>query len=136
MAEMPTPPQPNTTTDDPELTWAVLMAAPTPVITPQPTNDATSWGISLSIFTTPWWGMIISSAQVPAPAKPKIGVPSCEKCIAPMAPNWMFMQRLGCLRSTQNLQLPHGGLQAMMTWSPGWTDVTPSPTSATTPAPS
>jgi hypothetical protein len=54
MAEMPTPPQPNTTTDEPELTWAVLMAAPTPVITAHPTSEATSWGMSLSIFTTPW----------------------------------------------------------------------------------
>jgi hypothetical protein len=44
--------------------------------------------------------------------------------------------RLGCLRSTQKAQWPHGGLQATITWSPGFTDVTPSPTSATTPAPS
>ena len=52
------------------------------------------------------------------------------------AANWMLMQRFGCLRSMQNLQVPQGALQAMITWSPGATEVTPSPTSAMTPAPS
>ena len=42
MAAMPTPPQPNTTTDEPGATLAVLMAAPTPVVTPQPMSEATS----------------------------------------------------------------------------------------------
>jgi hypothetical protein len=42
MAEMPTPPQPITTTVEPGFTCAVLIAAPTPVITPQPTSEATS----------------------------------------------------------------------------------------------
>src|SRR5918995_7264601 len=136
IAEMPTPPQPNTTTDDPGVTLAVLTAAPTPVMTPQPTSEAISRGTSGSIFTAPWWGTIISSAHVPAPANPNIGDPSWLKCMAPMAPNWMLTQRLGCLRSTQYLHTPHGALQAMMTWSPGATDVTPSPTSLITPAPS
>ena len=36
MAEMPTPPHPKTTTEEPTSTWAVLTAAPTPVVTPQP----------------------------------------------------------------------------------------------------
>src|SRR4029453_3904150 len=136
MAEMPTPPRPNTTTEEPGVTLAVLSAAPTPVMTPQPTSEATSCGVSGSIFTTPCSGMIISSAQVPEPAKPISGAPSSVKCgMAPM-PKVMFRHRLGCLRSMQYLHCPHGALQAMITWSPGCTDVTPSPTSATTPAPS
>src|SRR5690606_3766199 len=136
MAEMPTPPQPNTTTDEPGVTLAVLMAAPTPVMTPQPTSDAISWGVSGSIFTTPCSGMIISSAHVPEPAKPNTGWPSRRKWGVPAAANWTLTHRCGCLKSMQNLQLPHGALQAMITWSPGCTLVTPSPTSLTTPAPS
>ena len=80
MQEMPTPPQPNTTTDEPGVTLAVLMAAPTPVMTPQPTRRPISKGMSSSIFTTPWCGMIISSANVPAPAMPNTGLPSSVKC--------------------------------------------------------
>src|SRR5690606_26971697 len=124
------------TTEEPGVTLAVLSAAPTPVITPQPTSEAISCGVSGSIFTTPCWGMIISSAHVPDPAKPNSGLPPCEKCIVPNAAICTLTHRLGCLRSTQNLQVPHGALQAMMTWSPGATLVTPSPTSLTTPAPS
>ena len=47
-----------------------------------------------------------------------------------------LMQRFGWLRPVQNGQVPHGGEKAMITWSPGTTWVTPSPTSVTTPAPS
>ena len=83
MQEMPTPPQPKTTTELPGVTLAVLMAAPTPVITPQPTRLPISRGMSSSIFTTPWCGMIISSAKVPAPAMPNTGCPSSRKCGVP-----------------------------------------------------
>ena len=79
MAEMPTPPQPNTTTDEPGSTLAVLMAAPTPVVTPQPISEAISNGTSSSILTAACSGIVVYSAKVPAPAKPKIGVsPSRE----------------------------------------------------------
>ena len=44
---MPTPPQPNTATVEPGCTRAVLIAAPTPVVTPQPISAATCSGISL-----------------------------------------------------------------------------------------
>ena len=39
---MPTPPAPKMITDEPGLIWAVLIAAPTPVITPQPISAAGS----------------------------------------------------------------------------------------------
>ena len=48
----PTPPQPKTATVVPGCTLAVLIAAPAPVITPQPTSDACSIGTSLSMGTT------------------------------------------------------------------------------------
>src|SRR5262245_50096410 len=133
---MPTPPQPNTTTDEPGLTLAVFSAAPTPVMTPQPTSEAISCGVSGSIFTTPCWGRIVYSAHVPVPAKLKIGDPSWKKLIAPIVCIWTLKHRLGCLRSTQFLHSPQGALHATITWSPGLTEVTPSPTSAMTPAPS
>ena len=67
---MPTPPQPKTTTVEPGSTLAVLMAAPTPVMTAQPISEATSKGTSSSILMAPCQGMIVSSAHVPAPAMP------------------------------------------------------------------
>ena len=66
---MPTPPQPKTTTDDPGRTLAVLIAAPTPVVTPQPISEATSNGTSSSILIAACDGTTISSANVPVPAK-------------------------------------------------------------------
>jgi hypothetical protein len=42
IAAMPTPPQPMTATVAPGSTRAVLITAPTPVITQQPTSAATS----------------------------------------------------------------------------------------------
>jgi len=36
----------------------------------------------------------------------------------------------------QNLHWPHSGIYNGITWSPGWTDVTPSPTDSTIPPPS
>ena len=47
----PTPPQPITATVLPGCTPAVLIAAPTPVVTPQPTSDACGNGMSGSICT-------------------------------------------------------------------------------------
>ncbi len=71
---MPTPPQPKTTTDEPGTTLAVLMAAPTPVITAQPMSEATSRGTSSGILMAPCQGMIVSSAKVPVPAMPNTSV--------------------------------------------------------------
>ena len=50
MAAIPTPPQPITHTDEPGRMRAVLIAAPTPVVTPQPISATTSSGISGSTF--------------------------------------------------------------------------------------
>ena len=42
MAALPTPPQPITAIESPRPTWPVLIAAPIPAITPQPSSPATS----------------------------------------------------------------------------------------------
>ena len=84
MTLSPTPPAPNTATDAPGSTFAVLMTAPTPVITPQPTRQALSSGASLRIFTHPVSGMTVSSAKdptqcgmsMPEPFTLKRGAPS------------------------------------------------------------
>ena len=70
---MPTPPQPMTATVAPGSTRAVLITAPTPVITPQPTSAASSYGTSAAIFTAPSSGTTISSAKAPHPASPNAG---------------------------------------------------------------
>jgi len=136
MAEMPTPPQPKTTTDEPGVTLAVLIAAPTPVMTPQPMSDAISSGTVGSMGTTACCGRTISSAKVPVPAKPKSDSSPRRKRGVMMALICTAEQRWGDLRSTQEAHSPHGGLQATITWSPSFTFATPSPTSAMTPAPS
>ena len=53
ITDRPTPPAPYTATVEPGFTRAVLRAAPTPVVTPQPISAAMSNGTSLSIGTTP-----------------------------------------------------------------------------------
>ncbi len=59
----PTPPQPMTATALPACTAAVLMTAPTPVITPQPMSAALSRGMSSRIFTRPDSGTTVRSAK-------------------------------------------------------------------------
>jgi hypothetical protein len=68
MTEIPTPPQPITSTSEPGSTLAVLTTAPTPVVTPQATSAAISNGMSSATFTAPSTGTTNSSANVPRPA--------------------------------------------------------------------
>src|SRR5581483_8549100 len=95
MALMPTPPQPITSTDDPGATRAALIAAPTPVMTPQPTSEATSYGTSAAILIAPASGTISSSANVPAPAIPNIGSPPIVKWASMKASSMEVMHRCG-----------------------------------------
>ena len=80
IAEIPTPPAPKTTTELPGLMAAELIAAPTPVVTPQPISETMSRGMSSSTFTTAASGTIISSAKVPQPVMPPTRLPSIRKC--------------------------------------------------------
>ena len=52
IALSPMPPQPITATVSPGRTCAVLITAPTPVVTPQPMSAALSSGMSGRIFTS------------------------------------------------------------------------------------
>ena len=83
IAEMPTPPQPMTATDEPASTSAVLRAAPSPVVTPQPMSAAMSKGTSSGIGTAQPASTTTSSAKVPVPAKPKTSPPGRLKLGVP-----------------------------------------------------
>ena len=63
--ERPTPPQPNTATVAPGRTAAVLIAAPTPVVTPHPTRAAALRSTSFSMGTTQIAGTTACSAMLP-----------------------------------------------------------------------
>ena len=67
----PTPPQPITSTLLPGVMAAVFRAAPTPVITPQPSSEATSSGTSSGILIAEVAGATVCSQNVgnaPTPA--------------------------------------------------------------------
>jgi hypothetical protein len=64
--QSPTPPTPKTATESPFCTFAVLIAAPHPVITAQPMIAVTSVATLSAIFTTSCWSAIVASAQVKA----------------------------------------------------------------------
>ena len=74
--DSPTPPQPTTATVDPGGTRAVLMTAPTPVVTAQPTRAATSSGSDESIGTTDRSNTSVRSAKVAVPTPASNGFPS------------------------------------------------------------
>ena len=74
--DSPTPPQPTTATLAPGGTRAVLMTAPTPVVTAQPTRAATSSGNEGSIGTTDRSNTSVRSAKVAMPTPASNGLPS------------------------------------------------------------
>ena len=76
MAALPTPPQPITATESPRVTPPVLMAAPSPAITPHPTRPAT-WGLASGSTFTAWIASTrVSSAKAPIPSAGDSAVPS------------------------------------------------------------
>src|SRR5829696_329987 len=76
IAASPTPPQPNTATDSPRRTPPVLIAAPTPAMTPQPSSPAAVAGASGS--TLVHWPECtrVFSANAPMPSAGDSSVPS------------------------------------------------------------
>jgi hypothetical protein len=76
MALSPTPPQPNTTAIEPGSTLAVLMTAPTPVMTPQLISAALSSGTAGSTFTTLSTCSVAYSAMTPQPEKMESALPA------------------------------------------------------------
>ena len=131
-AALPTPPQPMTATESPRLTPPVLMAAPSPAITPQPISPAAKGLAAGSTFTACKASTSVSSQNAPMPsagdsaAPPSASVIFC--CALRLAKQYQGRPR------QQERQLPQGARQARMTKSPGRTLPTSSPTCSTTPA--
>ena len=124
-----------TTTEEPGSTFAAFTTAPTPVMTPQPINEARSNGTSLPILIAAASGTTSSSANVPAPAIPNnVSSPQVNRG-SPNASATSVMHSCG-FPCVQSAHCPHCGDQQMTTWSPGLRPLTPGPTSTTSPAPS
>ena len=131
MAPSPTPPQPITATLSPRVTPPVLMAAPRPAITPQPSSPAVAAGMAgLTLVHCPA-ATSVFSANAPMPSAGDSTVPSSSVIF--WVALWVLKQYQGRPR-LQARHWPHTARQFRMTKSPGATSVTPGPTASTTPA--
>ena len=131
MAAIPTPPQPMTATDFPRVTSPVLMAAPRPAITPQPSRPTAAARADGSTLVHCPAATSVFSANEPMPSAAVSSVPSSR--VIRWVALWVAKQYHGSPRR-QARQLPHTARQLRTTKSPGATSVTPSPTDSTTPA--
>ena len=130
-AALPTPPQPMTAMESPRPTLPVLIAAPMPAMTPQPSSPATSGlAAGLTLVHCPEWTRVFST-NAPMPRAGDISVPSVRVIFC--AALWVLKQYCGRPR-LQARHCPHTARQFRMTKSPGATSVTPSPTASTIPA--
>ena len=131
MAASPTPPQPMTAMESPRPTLPVLIAAPMPAITPQPSNPATSGftaGFDLGALPGVDQGLLDERADA------QCGESSARRSrVIFCAALWVAKQYQGSPRR-QARQFPQTARQLRMTKSPGATSVTPSPTDSTIPA--
>ena len=84
IAASPTPPHPMTATVSPRATLPVLIAAPRPAITPQPSRPATSGGAAGSTFVHWPAATSVFSANAPMPSAGESSVPSSSVifCVA------------------------------------------------------
>lgn len=130
-APQPTPPQPITATESPRLTCPVLIAAPSPAITPQPSSPATSG--RTSELTLVHWPAATSvfSAKAPMPSAGESGVPSVSVIFC--AALWVAKQYHGRPRRHAR-HCPHTARQFRITKSPAASPVTSGPVASTTPA--
>ena len=78
MAASPTPPQPNTATLSPRPTPPVLMAAPMPAITPQPSRPAAVAGAAASTLVHWPAATNVFSTKAPMPSAGDSSVPSAR----------------------------------------------------------
>ena len=130
IAATPTPPQPMTATDLPRVTAPVLIAAPIPAITPQPSSPTAAaradgstlvhWPAATSVF----------SAKAPMPRAGDSSVPSSSVIF------WVALNVAKQYHGSPRLQArqsPHTARQLSTTKSPGASPVTSGPTASTIP---
>jgi hypothetical protein len=131
IAPSPTPPQPITATESPRVTPPVLIAAPMPAITPQPSSPTAAGRACGSTFVHwPAWTSVFS-ANAPMPSAGDNSVPSTSAilCVA-----LCVLKQYHGLPLRHARQSPQTARQFNTTKSPGATSVTPAPTVSTTPA--
>ena len=131
MAALPTPPQPMTAIESPRPMLPVLIAAPMPAMTPQPSSPATSGlAAGLTLVHCPAWTRVFST-NAPMPRAAESSWPDVRVIF--WAALWVLKQYQGSPRRHAR-QFPQTARQLRMTKSPGATSVTPSPTDSTIPA--
>ncbi len=121
-----------TATESPRVTWPVLIAAPIPAMTPQPSSPATAGETDGSTLVHCPAATSVFSANAPMPRAGSSSRPSLLRVIFCSA-LWVSKQYHGRPR-LQARHCPHTARQLRTTKSPGATSVTPSPTASTTPA--
>ena len=109
----------------------VLIAAPIPAITPQPSSPAAVAGAAGSTFVHCAAATSVFSARAPIPSAGVRTVPSVS--VIRWVALWVAKQYQGRPRA-QARQLPQTARQFRITKSPGATSVTPAPTVLTRPA--
>ena len=135
IAAMPTPPHPMTATVEPRPTLPVLIAAPSPAITPHPSRPTAAARADGSTLVHCPAATRVFSAKAPMPSAGDSSVPARSPsanvifCVA----LWVAKQYCGSPR-LQARQSPHTARQLRTTKSPGATPVTSGPTASTTPA--
>ncbi len=125
IAATPTPPQPMTATDLPRVTAPVLIAAPTPAITPQPSRPTAAGRASGSTLVHCPAATRVFSAKAPIPRAGESSVPASGPsarvifCLA----LWVLKQYSSCPRLHAR-HSPQTARQLSTTKSPGATPVT------------
>ena len=112
MAALPTPPQPNTATESPRVTPPVLMTAPMPAMTPQPSKPAAVAGALGSTLVHWPAATSVFSAKAPMPSAADSTVPSVKVifCVA------LKVEKQYCGRPRRQLRhVPHTARQLRMT---------------------
>src|SRR5215469_584059 len=131
-AERPMPPQPNTATVEPAGTFAVLMTAPAPVMTPQPTSAATFSGMSSAIFTTAFSCTSNCSANDDRLANWPTALPfQNSRCALPGGIFTSALEHRFGRPVVQYSHVPQNTERQVITRSPGLTYLTSLPTAST-----
>ena len=124
IAATPTPPQPMTAIDLPRPTWPVLIAAPMPAITPQPSRPTAAGRASGSTLVHWPAATRVFSANAPMPSAGLSSVPSSSVIF--WVALWVSKQYCGSPRLHAR-HSPHTARQLRITKSPGATPVTSGP---------
>ena len=109
----------------------MLIAAPSPAITPQPSSPTAAARADGSTLVHCPAATSVFSAKAPMPRAGESSVPSASVIF--WVALWVAKQYHGSPRR-QARQLPQTARQLRITKSPGATEVTSSPTASTTPA--